>query len=180
MFIVKSFKKSKRLEFLQRRDKLFDKVSELSTRNSEARFLSARYELVRLNKFSLLPHGGNKEETEKSCAGIAALIESLEQQVKDRTGVIAVFHSSFEHLSLKDASLVAGLIASVQIVSDGIKQLNDAHLATLQYLEENLPLTKDNLIERNKVKVWQAELELEIAMRQLNEKPLEGGYCLGS
>lgn len=153
---------------------MFDKIWELSTRNSESRFFSARYEIIRLKKLSLLPQGANEEETEKACAGIEALIESLEQQVKERTDVISVFHSSYEHLSLKDAALVEGLIASVQIISDGIKQLNDAHLATLQYLEENLPLTKDNLIEWNKVKIRQAELELEIAMRQLNEKAPEG------
>jgi hypothetical protein len=163
---VKNYKKSKQLEFFQRRDHLFDKISELSTRNSEARFFSARYEIVRLKKLSLVIVGSDKEETEKQCASIEAIIETLEQKIKQRTDVFESLYPRYEHLSPKDPSLVEDLIALVQVVSDSIKHINDAHLATLYALEENLPLMKENLTEINKLKIRQAELELERAIKE--------------
>lgn len=50
---AKSYKKSKRLEFFQRRDQLFAKISDLSAKNSEAYLISARYELVAFTTDSL-------------------------------------------------------------------------------------------------------------------------------
>jgi len=50
---AKNYKKSKRLEFLQRRDQLFLKISDLNAKNSELRLISARFEIVMLNKVSL-------------------------------------------------------------------------------------------------------------------------------
>src|ERR1700730_19346065 len=43
---VKNYKKSKRDAFIQRRDHLFQKISDLNAKNTEAHLISARYEIV--------------------------------------------------------------------------------------------------------------------------------------
>ena len=43
---AKNYKKSKRYEFLQRRDQLFLKISDLNAKNSEARVISSRFGIV--------------------------------------------------------------------------------------------------------------------------------------
>lgn len=45
VFTAKTYKKSRRLEFLQRRDHLSRKISDLSDKNNEAEMISARYKL---------------------------------------------------------------------------------------------------------------------------------------
>jgi len=40
---ARSYKKSKRLEFFQRRDQLFATISDLNAKNSEAHLISAKY-----------------------------------------------------------------------------------------------------------------------------------------
>jgi hypothetical protein len=171
VILVKNYKKSKRIEYFQRRDHLFEKISELNIRNSEAQFISARYEIVRLKKLSLIIEGGDAEETKKQCASIEAIIEGIEGIVKQRANIIESLHSTYEHLTFKtDAILVENLIALVKVVSDDVKKHTDAHLATLHSLEENFPLMKDNLTQMNQLKTQQAELELELVMKRLNEK----------
>jgi Putative Holin-like Toxin (Hol-Tox) len=59
---AKSYKKSKRLEFFQRRDQLFAKISDLNAKNSEAHLISARYEIVAIVKASLGLRGEQAEE----------------------------------------------------------------------------------------------------------------------
>jgi hypothetical protein len=60
---AKSYKKSKRLEFFQRRDQLFAKISDLNAKNSEVHLISARYEIVALTMASLGLRGEQAEKT---------------------------------------------------------------------------------------------------------------------
>jgi hypothetical protein len=50
VFIAKTYKKNRRLEFLQRRDRLSQKISDLNDRNNEAHLISARFELVAVKR----------------------------------------------------------------------------------------------------------------------------------
>jgi hypothetical protein len=59
---TKNYRKSKRLEFFQRRDLLSQKISELNIENSQMHLISARYEMV-VQKFRSMR--GTGEETER-------------------------------------------------------------------------------------------------------------------
>jgi hypothetical protein len=173
---TKNYKKSKRLEYFHRQDHLFDKISELNATNSETRLISARYEIIRLKKLSLIIQGDDAEETNKQCDDIKEIIADKERTVAQRNDIIEGLHSIYKHLTSKtDATLVEQLIALVQVVSDKAKQNNDAHLATLHAFEESFPLMRDNLTEMNELKTRHAELKLEQAMKELILSRTEDG-----
>ena len=61
VFTAKTYKKNRRLEFLQRRDRLSQQISDLNDRNTEFQLISARYELVAV-KNAGLPLRGEQAE----------------------------------------------------------------------------------------------------------------------
>src|ERR1700730_2761543 len=73
VFTAKTYKKNRRLEFLQRRDRLSQKISDLNDRNTEAHLISARFELVAVKNAGLPLRGEHAERN-------AALIASIQQQ----------------------------------------------------------------------------------------------------
>jgi hypothetical protein len=182
---VKSFKKSKRLEFFQRRDQLFAKISDLNAKNSEAHLISARYELVAFTMDSL---GLSEEQAEKNTALIASIKElgkNIEKGAKNWDENIEQIHSIYSSLTPKtDAARVEKLIAMVQIASDDAKKYNDIMLSSLHILENINPITEEkkrriNLYFDEEVRrinlhfdeeVRRINLDLEKAIREFNEK----------
>jgi len=70
VFTAKTYKKNRRLEFLQRRDRFSQQISDLNDRNTEFQLISARYALVAV-KNTMLPLRG--EQAERNTALIASI-----------------------------------------------------------------------------------------------------------
>lgn len=80
---TKNYRKSKRIEFLQRRDRLAQALSDLNDRNAEFHNISARYAIV-IAKKTGLPLWG--EQAERNLALIPA-IKVQEEGVKEGMAV---------------------------------------------------------------------------------------------
>ena len=165
---VKNYRKSKRLEFFQRRDQLFTKISDLNNTNTESHLISARYEIVRQAKAYLVLEGKRAEQNQE-------LIDSI-QQLRDQMAVAAAnwdnfidrLHTLSFNLTNKEIAKVEYLIATVQIATDDLRKVNDISLASLQILEGVGPLDKAAL---DKLRENETQLaQLQTVMKQLNER----------
>ena len=98
IFTAKTYKKNRRLEFLQRKDHLSQKISELNDKVSQTHHISATLGLVVLEK-TLLPLSG--EQAEQNTAQIASLNETrdrIEDQTKLWEEFIASLHLIYSNV----------------------------------------------------------------------------------
>jgi hypothetical protein len=169
VFTAKTYKKNKRLEFLQRRDRLSQKISELNDRNNEAHMISARYELVAVKKAGLALRG---EQTDRNTALIASIKEQregVEKGIKLWDANIKTLHFLYTNLTLeKDAPEVERVITAVQVASDDLKKAQDGYLSVLHVLETSNELIKTSLAETEE-KIGQINLDFERAMERLTK-----------
>ena len=82
VFTAKTYKKNRRLEFLQRRDHLSQKISDLNDRNTEAQLISARYELVAVKNAGLPLRGEQAERNTALIVSIKGLRDGVENIIK--------------------------------------------------------------------------------------------------
>ena len=126
LITFKTYKNNRRLEFLQRRDHLAQKISDLNAKNAECHLISARFEIVAVKK-ALLPLRG--EEAERMAEVIASLKrtrDGIEASIKLWDKMIQQLHVAYSILTLEsDAPAVDRWIADVQAVSDNLKTAND-------------------------------------------------------
>jgi hypothetical protein len=166
---AKSYKKSKRLEFFQRRDQLFAKISDLNAKNSEVHLISARYEIVAIMKASLGLRGEQAEENAAVVARIKELRRKMEEQANNWEEKIQQLHSICSSLTPQtDAARVENLIAMVQIISDDTKKYNDINLSSLHILENTNSIIKTSLVESEE-KRRQIDLDLIKAIKELTK-----------
>jgi hypothetical protein len=167
---AKSYKKSKRLEFFQRRDQLFAKISDLNATNSEAHLISARYEIVAVTKVSLGLRGEQAEENTAQIARIKELRRKMEEGAENWDENIKQLHSICSSLTPQtDAARVENLIAMVQVVSDDHKKFNDISLSSLHILENTNSIIKASLVELDE-KLRQIDPDLIKAIKELTKK----------
>ena len=167
---AKSYKKSKRLEFFQRRDQLFAKISDLNAKNSEAHLISARYEIVAIVKASLGLRGEQAEENTAVVVRIKELRRKMEEQANNWEEKIQQLHSICSSLTPQtDAARVENLIAMVQIISDDTKKYNDIYLSSLHILENTNSIIRATLVESEE-KRRQIDLDLIKAIKELTKK----------
>jgi hypothetical protein len=166
---TKNYRKSKRLEFFQRRDKLFQAISEFNTKNSETRLSGARFTIMAITKDST-PTPKHYEEGNKALvAGIRTLAKNIESQAEDWDEKTKRFHSLCAvYTSEKHAENVEELIAIVQLGSDTIKRTNEIYLSTLHILETTNPKMEADLAQLRKMEMQLVELELEQKQKALN------------
>ena len=173
IFTAKTYKKNRRLEFLQRKDHLSQKISELNDKVSQTHHISATLGLVVLEK-TLLPLSG--EQAEQNTAQIAFLNETrdrMEDVTKLWEEYIASLHLIYSNLNLEtDSPKVEKMIAITQIGSDKLKNINDSYISTLHTLETTNELTKTILTERDE-KIRQINIDFERAMEKLSNKKLD-------
>lgn len=163
---AKNYKKSKRLEFFQRRDQLFMKIADLNAKNSDAHLISARYEIVSVNKLSLRLEGKQAEENKTQIASIKKIREDIELGAKHWDARINELHSICSSLTSKtDATRVERLIAMVQEASDDVKKYNEVSLSSLHILESTNSIIKTILSEIDE-KERRIDLDLERAIRE--------------
>jgi hypothetical protein len=123
---IKSYKKSIRTEFFQRRDLLFQTIAELSIRNSEGHLISARYEMVAQNLASLRLDGENAERIKNQIASIKRAQENLDLRTKHWAENIDALHSKCSSFTFKtDTERIERVIAMVQVASDRLKRDNE-------------------------------------------------------
>ena len=173
IFTAKTYKKNRRLEFLQRKDHLSQKISELNDKVSQTHHILARLGLVVLEK-TLLPLSG--EQAEQNTAQIAFLNETrdrMEDVTKLWEEYIASLHLIYSNLNLEtDSPKVEKMIAITQIGSDKLKNIHDAYISSLHTIETTNELTKTILTERDE-KIRQINIDFERAMEKLSNKKLD-------
>jgi hypothetical protein len=168
----KAYHKSKRLEFLQRRDQLFLKISELNAENSKVRLIAARYGIVLLNKASQpVLDEKQAEENKTLVVSIKQLVENIEL-IANRTEVLVKqLHATCSNFTLEtDATIIEKLIAIVQGASDEAKRNNEGYLASLYTQETTDPMLRASVAKIHELDIRKAELELEEAMRNIKRK----------
>ena len=122
VFTAKTYKKNRRLEFLQRRDHLSQKISDLNDRNTEAQLISARYALVAV-KNAGLPRGEQAERNTALIASIEKQREGVDKGIRLWDENIGTLHFIYSNLTLEaDAPEIERMIALVQVASDDLKK----------------------------------------------------------
>ena len=167
---TKNYKKSKRLEFLQRRDHLSQLISNLNDRNTEFHLLLARYDIVAVKSAGLALEG---EQAERNLALIASFKKQradMEEGMKNWEKHIERMHSLYSNLTLEtDAPAVEALISIVQVASDNLKKANDGYNSVLHVLETTNTFIKTTLDERDE-KLRQIDRDFEQGMREFSER----------
>ena len=171
VILVKNYKKSKRIEFLQRRDHLLQKITELSAKNSEAHLISARYEMVIQNFSTLRVTEEHAEQINNQITRSKKLQENIELNAQTWNEVIESLHSTCINLQIEAAEKIERLIAMTQRASDNLKRSNEIYLGSLHILESTEPLLRTNLDELHNYEMQLAELNSQKVMKELNEKP---------
>jgi hypothetical protein len=168
VFTAKTYKKNRRLEFLQRRDHLSQKISDLNDRNTEAELFSARYELVAVKNAGLPLRGEQAERNTALIASIKEQREGVENGRKQWDEIIEKLHFIYSNLTSEtDAPEVERVIAIVQVASDNLKKTNNGYSSILHILETTNELMKTNLAERDE-KIRQINTDFERAIEKLN------------
>lgn len=161
---TKNFRKSKRDAFIQRRDHLFQAISQLNAKNSETRLSGARFTTMATAKDSLPSTSKYDEGNKALVADIRTLAKTIQSQAEVWDEKNEKFHSLCAgYTSEKDAENVEELIAIVQLASDNMKRTNEIYLSTLHILETTNPQVAIDLAELRKMEIQLAELEQEKA-----------------
>jgi hypothetical protein len=165
-----TFRKNRRLEFLQRRDRLWQQISELTDRNTECQMISARYALVAVRNAGLQLQGEQAEQNKALIASIEAARTGIEEGIGRWNESIKTLHSIYSALtSESDAPEIERMIAAVQVASDSLKATNMAYSSSLHILETSSDFIKATLAERDQ-QIREINLDFDRAMARLTEE----------
>ena len=171
VFTAKTYKKNRRLEFLQRRDHLSQTISGLNDRNTEFQLISARYALVAVKNAGLSLQGEQAERNTALIASIKVQREGVEERMKLWDEKIERLHFIYSNLILEtDAPEVERLIAIVQVASDDLKRAVVGYSSILHILETTTELLNTTLAETEE-KIRRINADFEIAIAKLTNKP---------
>ena len=163
----KNYKKSKRDAFIHRRDHLFQKISDLNTKNAEAHLIAARYEIVAVKKAGLPLRGEQAERNMALIPEIKELKAKVERSIKTWDENIEKLHFIYSNLTSEtDATQVENLITIVQVASDNLKKTNDSSLSSLHILETTNEFIKATLAETDE-KRKQIDLDFDQGIKKL-------------
>jgi len=165
-----TYRRNRRLEFLQRRDRLSQLISELSDRNTEFRLISARYELVAVKNAGLPLRGEQAEQNMAVVASIKAQREVVETEIEHWDKNIEALHFICSNLTLEtDAPKIEEMITIVQVASDDLKKAKGVYSSTVHILETNNEFIKTTLVATD-AKMRQIDLDYEKAIEKLTNK----------
>jgi hypothetical protein len=117
---IKAYRKSRRTEFLQRRDLLFQAISNLNDRNTEFQLISARYGIVAAKNEGLPLQGEQAERNMALIASIKVQREGVEEGIKLWDENIAKLHLIYSTLILEsDAPAIEKMITNALASSVG-------------------------------------------------------------
>jgi len=165
-----TYRRNRRLEFLQRRDRLSQLISELSDRNTEFRLISARYELVAVKNAGLPLRGEQAEQNMAGVASIKAQREVVETEIEHWDKNIEALHFICSNLTLEtDAPKIEEMITIVQVASDDLKKAKGVYSSTVHILETTNEFIKTTLVATD-AKMRQIDLDYEKAIEKLTNK----------
>src|SRR5450759_1042991 len=165
-----TYRRNRRLEFLQRRDRLSQLISELSDRNTEFRLISARYELVAVKNAGLPLRGEQAEQNMAGVASIKAQREVVETEIELWDKNIEALHFICSNLTLQtDAPKIEEMMTIVQVASDDLKKAKGVYLSTVHILETTNEFIKTTLVATD-AKMRQIDLDYEKAIEKLTNK----------
>jgi hypothetical protein len=169
VYTAKTYNKNIWLEFLQRRDLLSQKISELNDRNTEAQLISAKYELVAVKKAGLPLRGEQAELNKEIITSIKKQREGIEYTIKRWGEKIEKLRFIHSNITLEtDAHMVERMIDIVQEASDNVKTANNEYSATLYIYENTDEFIKTTLAEMDE-KLRQINLDFERAIEKLTK-----------
>jgi hypothetical protein len=165
----KNFRGSKRRDFLQRRDHLSLKISDLNAETSKARLISARFKIVLINKVaSPVVDNTHAEELKTQIASIEETIRKMEVVADGWEEQIRQLHSLCSTFTSKtDPTVIERLIADVQADSDATKQNNETQLASLHTLETTGPMLRASVERLYELKIQQAEMNFQKSIGEI-------------
>jgi hypothetical protein len=167
-FTAKTYKRNRRLEFLQRRDYLSQKIADLNARNTEAHLIAARFALIAVRNAGLPLQGKQAEQNADLIASIMKQQEGVKSGMHLWGDNIEKLHFIYSNLTLEtDAPEVERMIAIVQVASDNLKTTNDGYASVLHILETTSELIKTNLFVLDE-KVRQINLDADERMKQIS------------
>lgn len=167
IFTAKTYKKNRRLEFLQRKDHLSQKISELNDRVTEAHLISARFGIVALKNAGLPLRGEQAEQNTALIASLNKLRDGIEDGTKLWEKTIERLHLLYSNLTLEtDAPAVERTIADVQVASDNLKNINDSFTSCLHILETTNEFMKITIAETDE-KIRQINSDFDKAMEKI-------------
>ena len=165
-----TYRRNRRLEFLQRRDRLSQLISELSDRNTEFRLISARYELVAVKNAGLPLRGEQAEQNMAGVASIKAQREVVETEIEHWDKNIEALHFICSNLTLQtDAPKIEEMMTIVQVASDDLKKAKGVYSSTVHILETTNEFIKTTLVATD-AKMRQIDLDYEKAIEKLTNK----------
>jgi hypothetical protein len=147
---VQLYRKSRRDAFTQRLDRLAQITSEFSVKNTEARLLSARFEIVAVRQAGFPLRGEQRQDSAAIVASLKRLVTKIELAADHIDESVNDLHAIYRSLSFKTklrtaAPHVEEAIALAQAGSDDIQRLNDSHRAQLHVLETNNQIIETQL-----------------------------------
>ena len=167
IFTAKTYKKNRRLEFLQRKDHLAQKISELNDKVAQTHLFLARLGLVVLEKTLLQLSGEQAEQNTAQIASLNKTRDRMEDVTKLWEEYIESLHLINSNLNLEtDLPKVEKMIALVQVASDKLKNINDTYISTLHTLETTNEFIKTILTETDE-KIRQINIDFERAMEKI-------------
>lgn len=145
---TKTYGKSKRDAFTQRRDRLSQAISDLSAKNTDARLLAVRFEIVALRSTGLALRGEQAEDNASMIASLKEIKSTIQRAANNWDENIEIFHGIYANLSShKQGAHVERVIARVQLATDDLQSSNDGYRATLHLLETTNQLIATNLAD---------------------------------
>lgn len=168
VFTAKTYKKNKRIEFIQRRDYLSRRISDLNDRINEFQLISARYGIVVAKDTGLQLRGEQADKNTALIASIERQREGVEEGIKlwdERIGTLHFIHSK---LTLEtDGPTVEYMIDTVQAASDNLRKAVSGYSAILHILETSNELIKTSLVEAD-AKIRQINADFDKAVSKLS------------
>lgn len=179
---IKNFRKSKRLEFFQRRDQLFAKISELNNKVSQFLLYVGRYEVIAMKNESLSLDPEFEKRRNQIVTAVRAermKIEASLQQWFDIITELQSLGSCFMPETGTDG--IERLIAIAQKGSNTITRMNEGYSAALLILADVAPTLVANM-EQIQKQLQEDKSEMRKALAEFKDKEKSSGLkeSLGS
>lgn len=173
---AKNYRKSQRLEFFQRRDQLFAKISELNNKVSQLLLYVARYEVAAMKNESLSLDSEFKKRSNLIVTAVRAERIKIEDSLKQWSDLITELQSVASRFTPGPGTeLIESLMATVQGCSNTLTQMNEGYSAAVLILDDIAPHLVANMEQIQKqLQEEKSEMKKAIAEFKDNQKAPEG------
>jgi hypothetical protein len=172
---VKSYKKSKRLEFFQRRDQVFLAISDLNAKTAETHLISARLGIVILSWQARTMPEQYRERQKAQIVAMEKLREEIDLEATHWGERIKELHSIGSRFTfgMKDSTIMEDLKDLVLVASDNSKRAHEVRVSTLHTLESIDTMMATLSADMRNLEAQRAQLESEMRDIPNSEKASE-------